>query len=257
MDDIKTQAAQSGTITSEAPATDGNKGDAGSVFRDLADAQAEFAPVVFNRVNPAFHNRYADLAAILAAVRPALNRHGLFLSQRVTSTGGSVEVETLLMHRSGETISSGILSIPVDVRGGNRAQAFGSARTYACRYSLSSFLGVAADDDDDGNACAPAAPVAPKAKKPFPKPAPATKEASTPAPAPAAKPEASKPSDELIKNSRAAAMNGMATYKSYFSGLKKEEQKALVASGAHAENKETAEQADASYAAGFDDEAPV
>lgn len=245
MDDIKTTAAASGTITSEAPATDGLKGDAGSVYGDLADAQAEFAPVVFNRVNPAFKNRYADLAAILAAVRPALNRHGLFLSQRVTSTGGSVEVETVIMHKSGETISSGILSIPVDVRGGNRAQAFGSARTYACRYSLSSFLGVAADDDDDGNACAPVAPVAPKAKKPFPKPAPA------------AKPEASKPSDELIKNSRAAAMNGMANYKSYFSGLKKEEQKALVASGAHAENKETAEQADASYAAGFDDEAPV
>ena len=244
MDDIKTQAAQSGTITSEAPATDGNKGDAGSVFRDLADAQAEFAPVVFNRVNPAFKNRYADLAAILAAVRPALNRHGLFLSQKVTSEGGAVQVETLLMHKSGETISSGILSIPVDVRGGNRAQAFGSARTYACRYSLSSFLGVAADDDDDGNACAPVAP-APKA-------------APAPAPVPAAKHEPAKPSDELIKNSRAAAMNGMATYKSYFSKLPKADQKALVASGAHAENKETANQADASFTAGFDaEEAPI
>lgn len=254
MENTENTAAASGTITSEAPATDGHKGDAGSVFRDLADAQAEFAPVVFNRVNPAFKNRYADLAAILAAVRPALNRHGLFLSQRVTSTGGSVEVETAIMHKSGETISSGILSIPVDVRGGNRAQAFGSARTYACRYSLSSFLGVAADDDDDGNACAPVAPVAPKAKKPFPKPAPAPKAASTPAPAPAAKPEASKPSDELIKKSRAAAMNGMATYKYYFSKLRKEEQKALVASGIHAENKETAEQADAAF---NNEEAPV
>ncbi|MDY2867919.1 MAG: ERF family protein, partial [Mesosutterella sp.] len=231
------------------PATDGFKGDAGSVFRDLADAQSEFAPVVFNRVNPAFHNRYADLAAILAAVRPSLNRHGLFLSQRVTSTGGSVEVETVIMHKSGETISSGILSIPVDVRGGNRAQAFGSARTYACRYSLSSFLGVAADDDDDGNACAPAP--APAKPRPAPK---AAKPTHAPAPAPAPKPEAPKPSDELIKDSRAAAMNGMATYKSYFSKLRKEEQKALVASGIHAENKETAEQADAAV---NNEEAPV
>lgn len=253
MDDIKTTAAASGTITSEAQAPDGFKGDAGSVYKDLADAQAEFAPVVFNRENPAFKNRYADLAAILAAVRPALNRHGLFLSQRVTSTGGSVEVETLLMHKSGETISSGILSIPVDVRGGNRAQAFGSARTYACRYSLSSFLGVAADDDDDGNACAPA-PVA-KPVKTAPK---VTKPIPAPAPAPAAKPEAPKPSDELIKNARAAAMSGITSYKSYFSKLRKEEQKALVASGIHAENKETAEQADASFTAGFDaEEAPI
>lgn len=253
MDDIKTQAAQSGTITSEARENDGLKGDAGSVFRDLADAQSEFAPVVFNRVNPAFKNRYADLAAILAAVRPALNRHGLFLSQRVTSTGGSVEVETVIMHKSGETISSGILSIPVDVRGGNRAQAFGSARTYACRYSLSSFLGVAADDDDDGNACAPVPAAKPaKAATKVAKPTPA------PAPAPAAKPETPKPSDELIKNARAAAMNGMATYKSYFSKLPKADQKALVASGAHAENKETANQADASFTAGFDaEEAPI
>lgn len=257
MENTENTAAASGTITSEAPATDGFKGDAGSVFRDLADAQSEFAPVAFNRVNPAFHNRYADLAAILAAVRPALNRHGLFLSQRVTSTGGSVEVETVIMHKSGETISSGILSIPVDVRGGNRAQAFGSARTYACRYSLSSFLGVAADDDDDGNACAPAPAAAPKAKKPFPKPAPAPKAAPAPAPVPAAKTEAPKPSDELIKNARAAAMNGLATYKSYFSKLPKADQKALVTSGEHAKNKETAEQAEASYSAGFDDEAPV
>ena len=253
MDDIKTQAAQSGTITSEAPDTDGFKGDAGSVFRDLADAQSEFAPVVFNRVNPAFKNRYADLAAILAAVRPALNRHGLFLSQKVTSEGGAVQVETLLMHKSGETISSGILSIPVDVRGGNRAQAFGSARTYACRYSLSSFLGVAADDDDDGNACAPVPAAKPaKAATKVAKPTPA------PATAPAAKPETPKPSDELIKNARAAAMNGMATYKSYFSKLPKADQKALVASGAHSENKETANQADASFTAGFDaEEAPI
>lgn len=251
MDDIKTQAAQGGTITSEATAPDGLKGDAGSVFRDLADAQSEFAPVVFNRVNPAFKNRYADLSAILAAVRPALNRHGLFLSQRITSDGAAVQVETLLMHKSGETISSGILSIPVDVRGGNRAQAFGSARTYACRYSLSSFLGVAADDDDDGNACAPApAPAkprpAPKAEKPTHAPAPA--------PVPAAKPEAPKPSDELLKDSRAAAMNGMSTYKSYFSKLAKTDQKALVASGIHAENKETAEQADAAF---NNEEAPI
>ena len=119
-----------------------------SIYKALAKAQSEFGTVVKNR--KANYGNYADLGAILDVVRPALNRNGSFLSQKVSSDSNGVTVETILAHESGESISSGPLFMPVGSVKGSQAQAFGSARTYACRYSLSSFLGIAADDDDDG-----------------------------------------------------------------------------------------------------------
>ena len=119
-----------------------------SIFKALAKAQSEFGPVIKNR--KANYGNYADLGAIIDVVRPALNRNGIFLSQKISSDEKGVVVETILAHESGESISSGPLFMPVGAVKGSQAQAFGSARTYACRYSLSSFLGIAADDDDDG-----------------------------------------------------------------------------------------------------------
>ena len=122
-----------------------------NLFKALAAAQLEFGTPVKNCVNPAFKSRYADLQACLAACKPALNRHGIFLCQRISSDSSTVSVETVVTHESGETMSSGVLTVPYVATKGNPAQALGSARTYACRYSLCSFLGIAADDDDDGN----------------------------------------------------------------------------------------------------------
>lgn len=124
--------------------------EAPNIYAALAAAQAEFRPVVKNCVNPAFGSKYADLQSILDATRPVLNRHGLFLYQRATSSKDGVSVETCVGHVSGETLSSGVMFVPlVGVK--NAAQALGSAETYARRYSLSAFLGVSADEDDDGN----------------------------------------------------------------------------------------------------------
>ena len=57
-------------------------------------------------------------------------------------------VETIILHSSGEWLSCGKLSVPVSK---GDAQGFGSALTYARRYSLSAAFGVA-PEDDDGNA---------------------------------------------------------------------------------------------------------
>lgn len=119
------------------------------LYAALAQAQAEFATIPKNKTNPAFHSKYADLEAILQTVRPVLNRHGIFLYQTTQSDGAFVTVETVLVHASGAELRSGPLTVPV---AGRTAQAVGSAITYGKRYSLSGFLGVSADDDDDGNA---------------------------------------------------------------------------------------------------------
>lgn len=173
-----------------------------SIYQALAKAQSEFAPIVKNR--KANYGRYADLGAILDAVRPALNRHGLFLRQSVTSNAEGILVETIIGHESGETISSGALFMPVGEIRGSMAQAFGSARTYACRYSLSAFLGVAADDDDDG--------------------ATAGHVVSTPKP---------KISADLLQGAEDAVAEGAEAYKAYFRSLGAQARKALIDNGYH------------------------
>ena len=130
-------------MTETTPATEAKA--ATTIFDALAAAQSEFGPVRKNA--KANYGKYATLDEILAATRPALNRHGIFLCQKVEAADGGLTVETLLCHK-GETLTSGKLFMPITaVKGGNAAQAMGSARTYACRYSLASFLGIAADDD--------------------------------------------------------------------------------------------------------------
>jgi hypothetical protein len=59
-----------------------------------------------------------------------------------------VIVETVFVHESGETFSAGKLHVPA-VK--HDAQGYGSALTYARRYSLMAACGIA-PEDDDGNA---------------------------------------------------------------------------------------------------------
>lgn len=113
----------------------------------LAAAQAKMGNAAFNRVNPHFKSKYADLAAIREATLPALTANGLAIVQ-YTSAGadGEIWLTTKLLHKSGQSIEG---TYPI-ARG--TPQQMGSALTYAKRYSWSAMCGVAADDDDDANA---------------------------------------------------------------------------------------------------------
>lgn len=189
-------------------------------FAELAQAQAEFTTVRKNKMNPSTRSAYADLQSVFDAVKPALNAHGFFVFQRVTSSADSVSVETLLGHKSGETLSSGILTVPymgLQNRGTNSAQALGSARTYACRYSICSFLCVVAEDDDDGNAATEPQAAAPKR--------PVVTQA-------------------LRDASAAAAAKGTAAYKTYFDSLDLQTRKLLIDAGTHDTNKAAARAVD-------------
>jgi hypothetical protein len=105
--------------------------------------------------NPFFKSKYADLASVVEAIRAAFSANGLSYIQTVEpSEKDEVRVETTLLHLSGEWISCGVLSLPVSKVD---AQGYGSALTYARRYSLSAAVGVA-PEDDDGNAASAAKP---------------------------------------------------------------------------------------------------
>jgi len=112
----------------------------------LAKAQAEMKPAAFDKVNPHFKNKYASLQSFITACKEPLNKYQLsFIQSTMIHEKGTVLV-TKLMHSSGQWVSGEML-VMQDRPG---IQAFGSQLTYSKRYALSSMLGIAADEDDDG-----------------------------------------------------------------------------------------------------------
>lgn len=145
-----------------------------NIFVALAAAQGEFGAVVKDAINPAFKGEgkpkgtaYADLASVIAAVGPALSKHGISRHAEVRADGR--EMATVLVHGASETRIECVVPLIVSK---NDMQGFKSATTYAKRIGLESVTGVA-PDDDDGNAAAAAAP--PKAAEPPPPEAPPKK----------------------------------------------------------------------------------
>jgi hypothetical protein len=114
----------------------------------LVKAQRQFGPALKSSTNPHFKTKYADLSACIEAVIDALHDNGIALVQRNHESESGVTVETVFVHESGETIDCGKLHVPAIK---NDPQGYGSAQTYARRYSLMAACGIA-PEDDDGNA---------------------------------------------------------------------------------------------------------
>lgn len=124
----------------------------------FVQAQKAFGPALKSSTNPHFRSRYADLSACVEAVIDALNAHGIALMQQTSECADGVIVETVLIHESGESITSGKLHVPASK---HDAQGYGSALTYARRYSLMAACGIAPEDDDGNAATRPAKNVNP------------------------------------------------------------------------------------------------
>jgi hypothetical protein len=92
---------------------------------------------------------YAPHELIVAAVRKPLEECGLAVSQTLSVTPeGRPALRTILLHNSGERMDD---VFPLPLKDGMSAQEIGSAITYIRRYALSAILGLATEDDDDGN----------------------------------------------------------------------------------------------------------
>jgi hypothetical protein len=119
----------------------------GSLFKALAQAQGDMGSAVKDGTNPHFKSRYATLASVLQAVLPALNKHGLSLSQHPSLSEGMVQVTTLLTHSSGQWMSS---TCELPLQGRKDGHALKSATTYLRRTACVSICGLP-EEDDDGN----------------------------------------------------------------------------------------------------------
>lgn len=131
-----------------------------NIYSAFVKAQAGFAPALKTSTNPHFKSRYADLAACVEAVIDSLNANGIGLIQRTFEDASGVTVETVFIHESGECLEGGKLHVPASKQD---AQGYGSALSYARRYSLMAACGIA-PEDDDGNAASKTAKPAAKAR---------------------------------------------------------------------------------------------
>ena len=118
----------------------------------LATAQAKMQAEVKDLPTNAkgYGYKYCTLDTMVKALRPLLSKHGLSYVQMPIGNGDTIGVQTLYMHTSGEWICSTVSSRIVEPNSPKLYQSVGSAITYYKRYSLSSFVGIAADEDNDG-----------------------------------------------------------------------------------------------------------
>lgn len=118
-----------------------------TIYTALLKVQEEIRNPENTATNPFLKNKYAPLPDILNMVRPLLNKHNLILSQEAGGDDLGVYVITKLIHTSGEQLTS----VPLYLHPRkNTPQEAGGAITYARRYQLTSLLGIAGEDDHDG-----------------------------------------------------------------------------------------------------------
>jgi len=118
-----------------------------NLAKALAQAQAKLrnAP----KTEKSHHGKYADLATVIDTARPALAEFGLSVSQLVGSNeeASMVQITTMLLHESGEYIGQTVFMKPAQ----NTPQSMGICITYGRRYQYSAIIGIASEEDTDGN----------------------------------------------------------------------------------------------------------
>uniref|UniRef100_A0A6M3JIS2 Putative Erf family protein n=1 Tax=viral metagenome TaxID=1070528 RepID=A0A6M3JIS2_9ZZZZ len=129
----------------------------------LSKCQGAIPPIKKLTDNPWFKSKYADLATIWEAIRKPLCENGLSIVQATNDVENKINLTTIILHSSGEWISSTLSLTPTISRPKDgdslpvttttpTPQGMGSALTYARRYALSAMLGIASEEDDDGEA---------------------------------------------------------------------------------------------------------
>jgi len=127
------------------------KGSPSQITQMLEDYAKYFGEITnpWNTMTNAFlKNKYAPLNEVLNTIRPVLARNGFSVIQiPKVDEKNDVLIQTMLMHKAGAMISFPSLkakAVKSDIQG------LGAAITYLRRFSISSILGIASENDDDG-----------------------------------------------------------------------------------------------------------
>lgn len=110
----------------------------------MSKAQGQIGGAVKDAANPFFKSKYADLGAVIKAIKAACAEHGLSYVQFPAATSNRIGITTRLMHESGQWMEQSF-TIPAQNLDPQKA---GSVLTYFRRYSLAAVFGVPQVDDD-------------------------------------------------------------------------------------------------------------
>ena len=111
-----------------------------NINQKLFDLQQEIGTISKDANNPFYKSKYFDINSLIKQLQPLLKKHRLLLLQPIEED--MVISKLICIDGSGGVISG--LKLPEI----NDPQKLGSCITYYRRYTLSSLLGLQAEDDD-------------------------------------------------------------------------------------------------------------
>lgn len=154
MDDERSQVMQKIRIKSPCIYRE-KSATTGDLVGAMAQATAEFAPLQFDQTGVGFdadgreyEYRYASLAAINKATKPALSKHGLWLHCDYGFDEGGMFACVVLEHKTGEFVAS---TLPVPHYASIHQQK--AAMTLMRRAAIEGLLGLSAEEDTDAQCC--------------------------------------------------------------------------------------------------------
>jgi hypothetical protein len=119
-------------------------------MKELLQALAQFnkqvLPIVKGANNPFFKSKFADLTTIQQTIKTPLADNKLVITQANVWLDGHMFVETRVWHTETGNYINSVFPVIVNKQS---AQDYGSAVSYAKRYSLSGLLNLVIQDEDD------------------------------------------------------------------------------------------------------------
>jgi len=112
----------------------------------IESARQTFKPIIKDRENSFFKNKYATIDAVIDAVQLALSSEGVRIASIPQLKDGVFVLSVRLINVDTEEFEECIMPLTM-----GKPQEQGIAITYARRYAITSMLNLCTEDDNDGN----------------------------------------------------------------------------------------------------------
>jgi len=112
----------------------------------IESARKTFKPILKDRENSFFKNKYATIDSVIAAVQEALAVEGVRIASIPQLKDGVFVLSVRLVNIETEEFEESIMPLTI-----GKPQEQGIAITYARRYAITSMLNLCTEDDNDGN----------------------------------------------------------------------------------------------------------
>jgi hypothetical protein len=110
-----------------------------NIYNKLFKLQSEIGTISKDVRNPFYKSKYFDINSLIGQLHPLLKKYELVLIQPITD----MHVRSVIVDLEGGSVESSMLLPEIQ-----DPQKIGSAITYYRRYTLTSLLGLQAEDDD-------------------------------------------------------------------------------------------------------------